>query len=203
MTTNTKTLDQQIDSARAKLAELQGVAEDAEAEAARWATTFQRDPSEEAFSRKAVTAQQAKNARAAAVAFERETLEALLNQKRQSERDAIGRALKAREDAVRARFADAVGQLAGSLRELDGAIADLTELHGPRLDAQRAGVPLFPLSLADIISELSGRLSEFDGRTAHELQHTGASIKFDRFSPTPTVIIHVQRPAVSVPTPLR
>lgn len=195
-------LSQQIEAARGKLAALQSAADDAEAEAQRWATTFEREPSEEAFSRKAVTAQKAQNARAEVGAFERDTLGRLLAQERQAEREAIARDLHAKEEAVRERFARAIESVAAGVRELDAAIAVLAELHGPRLEAQGAGVPLYPLSLTNIIGELSGRLREFEGSGAHEIQHTHAVLTFEKHTQSPCVVLQFNRPTHSVPTPL-
>lgn len=192
-------IESKIEAARGELSRLQEAASDAAAEAERWEKTFERDPSDEAFTRKAVTRQRAENARAAMETHERDVLGALLLEQRRTKLATIDRSLAASEAAVRQRFANALSTIAAGVRQLDAAIGALAEQHEPRLTARRDGVLLRPLSLREIITDVSSELEPLTGG-AHELEHTHAHISFEQEK---TVALRFNRPATAVPSPLR
>src|SRR5262245_41584261 len=85
--TTTTALDRKIEAAEGQHRKLIESAGDAEAEAQRWQTTFEREPTEQAHATAAVARQRAKNAQAAAEAFERDTLAPLVAERNKLELD--------------------------------------------------------------------------------------------------------------------
>lgn len=202
-TDTTPQLAPEVEAARAALANLQGAADDAEAEAQRWATTFEREPTPQAHTNAAVSKQKAVNARATAQAYERDVLQPLVQRQIAAERAEIARELDATERAALRRFEVASEHLESFVRELDGAIAEFGALHLPRHEAQRAGVPRGRLSLADTVARMNERLAEFRGSSVEmHLKHAAITYEPHSANDAPiTVTIH--RPAKAVPGPIR
>jgi hypothetical protein len=202
-TTETKPrdFDSEIGKERAQLEKLEGLAQDAEAEAARWQTAFTREPPPESHTNAAIYGQRANNARAAAQAYDRETVQPLLKQQRQAERDGITRVLEQEQTAAERTFARAVTLIHDGARLLDTGIAELTTVHEHRLEAQRQGAIVPPFSLARIVDALNEKLAELTGQP-HELPSRHANIKFVDEGRTAYVTVNINRPA-AVPTPVR
>lgn len=87
----TQDLDGEIATAEQQLEKLKGAADDAKAEAERWTTTFEREPTEQSFAKMSVAKQRAHNALGDAIKFEGKTL-ALLRAAKQKQLDDAERA---------------------------------------------------------------------------------------------------------------
>lgn len=186
-----------------KLARLQDVAEDLEAEAQKLARVFDVEPSEEIFAKKAVLLQKAKNARTA-VTEQQKVAQTAVEDLRRYERNTIGQELSAKERTIREKFETAVDLIAQGIGELDGAIDALASHNSERLSAQQQGVPLNRLSLEGIVTELSQKLARFRATNSIDLAHTSAHLVMggQNTNNQATIGLHVQRSAARVPNTL-
>lgn len=186
-----------------KLARLQEVASDLEAEAQKLARAFDLEPSEEIFAKKAVLLQKAKNAQAAAA--EQQKVSQLADEElRRFERNTISQELSAKEAAIREQFENAIDLIAQGIDGLDGAINALATHQSDRLSAQQQGVPLSRISLEAIVNGLSHKLARFHGAHTMERSHTSATLVMggQHTNNQATIALRVQRSAARVPNTL-
>jgi ribosome-binding protein aMBF1 (putative translation factor) len=193
--------DPKIEKARAELERLEGAAADAEAEAARWKTVFEREPTEQAFASRGVAEQRARNARAAADAYVRDVLAPLEAAQRSAERKALADAIGEEENSIRDEFQDALAAFIDGARRLDGAIKLLGTMHDKRLAATQKGALLGSLSLGQIVASMNADLDEFRGES-FELPGKHAQIVFVENGRDAHVAFTLNRPA-NVPSTVR
>ncbi len=189
----TPTTEEQLDAARAELAKLEELANDAEAEAQRWATTFEREPSEEAFTKQAITKQRAKNIREEAQAFQRGPLNDLLAQQANAEREIAQAELDKELNAIMEKF-DRTGRLlADALREMDGSLNELTRFERVRTELGQKGARAARISIESVLLQLSERhCREFRGNQLN--QHlTNFSMVLSDYGNEAAVSISVNR----------
>lgn len=194
--------DAEISGAEAQLAKLCGAAEDAEAEAARWRTAFEREPTSESLANKEIFGQRAKIAKAAAETFERDQLNPLKSAKRQAQLNTIDRELSREIRAAEAQFTKAGNTLFDLAQSLDAAVEQWSALHEKLQTARAAGVAVNAVSLERVIAALNEKLSPLRGN-AHELATKHAHIAFVEGAGNDVRIhLEINRPA-AVPTTVR
>jgi hypothetical protein len=205
--TSTKTspvelpITQRIETAQAMLAKLQSAADDADAEAKRWSTTFDREPTEQAALTKLVAERKAINAREAVATHERDALGALLEQERQQTRAALAAEANESVAGILRDFKAAEDQIASGVVAFDRAVSKLAGAHHTRMRAQEAGAYILPVLLRDIITTMNER---FGALRAQNAQHTtNAVARFIDSSGDSNVRLEFTRPAGHVPSPLR
>jgi hypothetical protein len=168
-----------LEKARAQLERLNEVATDAETEASRWETTFQKEPTPQAHTSAAVARQKATNARAEAQAFERETVNRLERQKQENETAIERELLRINTDWMHAeaeleRMLEAVVSCRATLGEASKALVDfLWERHHASPRANSLGLGLGPKSLERVIGELNAKLQDRDAPTSLAFVYTG------------------------------
>jgi len=197
-------LIRQIESAQAKLAKLHEAATDAAAEAARWQTAFEREPTPEAHQNQAIWSQKAINARSVAGAFERDALEPLIANERKTARDAITREVAAMDARILSEFDSAMTLVAEGIQAMDDAIASLARHHGARVAAQREGAVVHQLSLEQIMRAANSKLSGLRAVDQSSRYAQGEAQAY--FAPNgndATVTLNFIRPAHAVPLALR
>lgn len=166
---DTTALEQQIETGQARLAKLREAAEEAEAEAGRWRTTFEREPTAESHANKEIYAQRAKNASAAAEQHEREVLAPLLTKRELARQQAIRSELDGKASKILEDYESALDLIVAAADRLNEATRELAAQANPRHAARFKGVQnLHPLSLTSIAVTMNQKLAKFKG-TAQEL----------------------------------
>lgn len=192
---------QRIETARAMLAKLQVAADDAEAEAKRWQTTFERDPTEQAALAKEVAKQRAVNASVAAVTHERE-LDVLIDQQRHQARAVLAAECNDSMARVLAEFKAAEDQIAAGIAAYASAVTKLGAQHGQRVAAQQAGATLSPVSLErSIVASTHNRFEPLRAPYAPGQLTRNAFARFVAAGPDTRVVFEFVIPA-QIPSPL-
>lgn len=162
--TETTDLATEVSKARAQLERLRGAAADAQAEADRWQTTFEREPTPQAHTSAAVAKQKAANAKAAAERFELETLAPLIA-KQQSQADDAERAVLAKRfdwakaEALIERIEEGASEFQRTLRSAsDELAAFLLERLDSSQKASALGLAMPPQSFARLVMEMNERI---------------------------------------------
>lgn len=190
-------LTEQLASARAMLAKLKAAAEDADAEAQRWQTTFERDPSPEAHTSSAVAVQRAKNA-AGAVEKQEQEIAKISFHIADLERSAIAAAYREQHAATEASFKQAGMALIGAIEGFDNALSSLRQLNSARVAAREKGVPFgADMRIEEFLSVFNGVIAELTASQSHD--HTTTWAKATHASGDHNVSLHIRRPTVNVP----
>lgn len=198
-TTTTSNFDAEITAAKAKLEKLQVVATELETEASRWETSFEREPTVQSRDNAQITRQKARNARAAAVAFESDTLKPLEQRARQAERAAISAELAKATDQILSRVLLAGAAIAEAASHFDAAVGALDELHDKRVAAQQRGCVLEPVSLRTMLEALHKDLGMLRGGS-YDLSQKNASVELVEQGNKSFIYVTLNRPAPSKST---
>jgi hypothetical protein len=204
-TDNQAPTDEQIARAKAHLDKLRAAAGDADADADRWQTAFEREPTAQAHTNAAVAAQKAKNARVDVETFERVTLQPLLANQRRAEIAKVETAVLAQQKAAIDELDGAFATLVEAIERLDNVIGTFTALHYARHDARQKGVGLGAFTLQNEIQRLSNKLQRFGGAAGHHSAGSnGASVELVQpLQPEAHIAIRVARKAAGIPLPMR
>ncbi|HKY37215.1 MAG TPA: hypothetical protein VJN18_14830 [Polyangiaceae bacterium] len=194
-------LDQQIEVAKAQLVKLTQATADTVAEAQRWRTAFEHEPTAETDSNARIWSQKAKNAEAAVEQHEQGVVWKLEAQKKELQFDLAEAALNRQQDAALAKLSATKAAFVTAARLLDEAMQEFRELGKVRLEAQQVGYQPVPLRFDNIVRDFGAALAAelFD---YHVGASTHAAAGFHN-SNTPFVQITINRPASAVPSVYR
>lgn len=195
-----QTVDETESDARVateRLQQLEQKADEATAEARRWATAFEREPTPEGHTNAAVAAQRAKNA-LAAVEAQREQLSRLKARQRKREQDELAQAYRAKHAETVSLFEGAGRALVEAVRSFDDALKQLTALQVARQAAVAKNVPFGDnLQLEEFVRVFNGELGAV---TAQRPQDNGTVFANAVYANGEnTIAIHLRRPTTAVP----
>lgn len=195
-------LADQIQTAEAKLTNLQRACEDAEAERDKAEKSYAAHRTPELFIARSVATDIAADA-ALAVTEQAQAIERLREQQRVEARQSLTEKLNSELASVLKDFDAAGAQLVAAVEAWDAATSRLAQQHHARFDAQQQGALVPPVSLQRLVGALNDRFGTIRGAYAAQQNTTNAVANLHDQGNDAVVIFTFTRPAGHVARPLR